>query len=279
MKHIYTFGGVPARRNVTVDCLRANKATGKKMTQVSAVTEDEARACEEMGIDMITISDTDYDAVRAGAPQTFITSSQSMCQYYEPQECLTAALKAAAKGADAIFTPRGMGIVELIANEGLAVQGHVGLVPRKSTLIGGLRTFGKTAEEAMKLLDWMRRYEDAGAMAVEVECVAVQALQAINHKTSLLTHSIGAGSGGDIIFSFMEDICGDVENPPRHAKAWGDVLSIRRQLAAERERALTGYRTDVQSGAFPDAEHTVGMLPGEEAKLHEALDRWRTLHQ
>ncbi len=278
MKNIYTYGGQPARRNLTVDCLRANKAAGKKMTQVSAVTEEEARACQEMGIDLITISDLDYDAVRAGAPDTFITSSQTMCQYFEPQECLTAAMKAAEKGADAIFTPRGMGIVELIANEGLAVQGHVGLVPRKSTLTGGLRTFGKTAEEAMKLLDWMRRYEDAGAAAVEVECVAVEALQAINSTTTLLTHSIGAGSGGDIIFSFMEDICGDVENPPRHAKAWGDVATIRKALAAERDKSLTGFRTDVQSGAFPDAAHTVGMLPGEAEKLSEALDRWTPLH-
>ncbi|UWQ91533.1 3-methyl-2-oxobutanoate hydroxymethyltransferase [Rhodobacteraceae bacterium M382] len=279
MKNIYTFGGQPARRNLTVACLRANKAAGVKMTQVSAVTEDEARACEEMGIDMITISDVDYDAVRRGAPQTFITSSQTMCQYYEPQECLTAALKSAEKGADAVFTPRGMGIVELIANEGLAVQGHVGLVPRKSTLTGGLKTYGKTAEEAMQLLEWMRRYEDAGAVAVEVECVAVEALAAINHKTTLVTHSIGAGSGGDIIFSFMEDICGDVENPPRHAKAWGDVGSIRKALAAERDKALTGYRTDVQSGVFPDADHTVSMLPGEADKLAEALHGWKTLHQ
>lgn len=279
MKRIYTYGGQPARRNLTVDCLRRNKAAGVKMTQVSAVTEEEARACAGMGIDMITISDLDYDAVRAGAPEIFITSSQTMCQYYEPQECLTAALKAAEKGADAIFTPRGMGIVELIANEGLAVQGHVGLVPRKSTLTGGLKTYGKTADEAMQLLDWMRRYEDAGAAAVEVECVAVEVLAALNHKTRLLTHSIGAGSGGDIIFSFMEDICGDVENPPRHAKAWGDVLSLRKQIAAERDRALQGFRDDVQFGAFPDAAHSVAMLPGEEAKLLEALDAWKPLHQ
>lgn len=279
MKRIYTYGGQPARRNLTVDCLRRNKAAGVKMTQVSAVTEEEARACADMGIDMITISDLDYDAVRSGAPEVFITSSQTMCQYYEPQECLTAALKAAEKGADAIFTPRGMGIVELIANEGLAVQGHVGLVPRKSTLTGGLKTYGKTAEEALQLLDWMRRYEDAGATAVEVECVAVEALAALNHKTRLLTHSIGAGSGGDIIFSFMEDICGDVENPPRHAKAWGDVLTLRKQIAAERGKALSGFRSDVQSGAFPDAAHSVAMLPGEEVKLLEALEAWKPLHQ
>ncbi len=279
MKSIYTYGGKPARRNLTISCLRANKAAGIKMTQVSAQTEEEARACEDMGIDMITIADVDYDAVRAGAPHTFITGSQTMCQYYEPQECLTHALKCAEKGADAIFTPRGMGIVELLANEGLAVQGHVGLVPRKSTWIGGLRTYGKTAEEAMELLKWMRRYEDAGAASVEVECVAVEALQAINHKTTLLTHSIGAGSGGDIIFSFMEDICGDVENPPRHAKAWGDMLSLRKAISAERNKSLDGFQADVKSGAFPDAAHTVGMVPGEHEKLMEALDKFHPVHR
>ena len=279
MKRIYTFGGQPVTRNLTVDCLRRNKAAGIKMTQVSAISQEEARACQEQGIDLITISDLDYDVVRAGAPNTFITASQTMCQYMEPQECLTAALRSAEKGADAIFTPRGMGIVELIANEGLTVQGHVGLVPRKSTLTGGLKTCGKTADEAMKLLDWMKRYEDAGAAAVEVECVAVEALEMINHRTTLLTHSIGAGSGGDIIFSFMEDICGDVENPPRHAKAWGDMRSIRTAITTERVKALTGFRKAVQAGTFPNPDYTISMLSGEQEKLAEALDRWAPTHQ
>ncbi|WP_166418015.1 3-methyl-2-oxobutanoate hydroxymethyltransferase [Cochlodiniinecator piscidefendens] len=279
MKHIYTYGGHPAKRNLTFACLQANKAAGQKMTQVSATSQEEAAACEALGIDMITISDLDIEAVRTGAPHTFVTGSQSMGQYYEPQACLTAAIKCAEKGADAIFTPRGMGIVELLANEGICVQGHVGLVPRKSTQLGGLRTIGKTADEALAILDHCRRYEDAGAKAVEIECVAVEALEAINPLTSLITHSIGAGSGGDIIFSFMEDICGDVENPPRHAKAWGDMLSIRQALADERLKALSGFQSDVKSGQFPDKAHTVSMPQSEHEKLLEALDKRHPFHQ
>lgn len=279
MKNIYTYGGRPARRNLTIDCLRRNKAAGIKMTQVSALNGDEAAACAGMGIDLITIADLDIEEVRAAAPETFVTGSQTMVQYMTEDEALAAAIRTAEKGADAIYTPRGLKTIERLAAEGLAVQGHVGLVPRKSTLIGGLRTFGKTAEEAMRLAEDFRRLEDAGAVAAEVECVAVEALQAIGPRTSIVTHSIGAGSGGDIIFSFMEDICGDVEDPPRHAKAWGDVGSIRKALKAERARALTGFRTDVQSGAFPDAAHTVGMAPGEHEKLLEALDKRQPLHQ
>jgi 3-methyl-2-oxobutanoate hydroxymethyltransferase len=279
MKNIYTYGGKPARRNLTIDCLRRNKAAGIKMTQVSALNGDEAAACATMGIDLITIADLDIEEVRAAAPETFVTGSQTMVQYMTEDEALAAAIKTAEKGADAIYTPRGLKTIERLAGEGLAVQGHVGLVPRKSTLIGGLRTFGKTAEEAIRLAEDFRRLEEAGAVAAEVECVAVEALQVIGPRTSIVTHSIGAGSGGDIIFSFMEDICGDVENPPRHAKAWGDVGSIRKALKAERAKALTGFRTDVQSGAFPDAAHTVGMAPGEQEKLLEALDKRQPLHQ
>ncbi|KIC12838.1 hypothetical protein RA19_00035 [Leisingera sp. ANG-M1] len=278
MKNVYTYGGQPARRNLTVSCIQANKAAGVKMTQVDAQTEEEAATLEALGIDLITIADVDIEAIRRGAPNTFVTGSQTMVQYATEDEALRAAIRVAERGADAIYTPRGLKTVERLTAEGLCVQGHLGLVPRLSTRVGGLRTIGKTAEEAMRLFQDFKRLEDAGAYAAEVECVAVEALQEINKRTSLVTHSIGAGSGGDIIFSFMMDICGDVENPPRHAKAWADMLSVRKALAAEREKGLTGFRDEVKAGTFPDAAHTVAMSGGEHEKLREALDKWTPVH-
>ena len=118
----------------------------------------------------------------------------------------------------------------MLANEGLAVQGHVGMVPSSSTKFGGLRTVGKTAEEAMKVLDDLRRLEDAGAFGAEVECVAEDAVEEISKHTPLVLNSLGAGSSGDVIFLFFEDICGETGNPPgrlpKHAKSWGDGASI-----------------------------------------------------
>ena len=51
--------------------------------------------------------------------------------------------------------------------------------------------------------------EDVGVFAVEAECVAEEILQAINDKTSIVTCSLGSGSGGDVIMSFVADICGE----------------------------------------------------------------------
>ncbi|WP_420547505.1 3-methyl-2-oxobutanoate hydroxymethyltransferase [Curvivirga sp.] len=279
MKNIYTYGGQPAKRNLTVACMQANKAAGIKMTQVSAANLEEAEVLERLGIDMITIADVDIVAVRQAAPTTFVTGSQTMVQYMNEDEALAAAIKCAEQGADAIYTPRGLKTVERLSAEGLCVQGHLGLVPRLSTRVGGLRIIGKTADEAMRLFEDFKRLEDAGAVAAEVECVATEALVEINKKTSLVTHSIGAGSGGDIIFSFMEDICGDVESPPRHAKAWADMLTIRKALSAEREKGLTGFRDAVKDGSFPDKAHSVAMPQQEHEKFCELLDKWSPLHQ
>ena len=119
----------------------------------------------------------------------------------------------------------------------------------------------------------MRRLEDAGAYGCEVECVAEDALQEISKHTSLVTNSIGAGAGGDVIFLFFTDICGETEDPPRHARAWGDGLTIKRQLAAERRKAVRGFQTDVMNGNFPGPAHSVQMSTGEKQRLLEALDK------
>ena len=279
MRKIYTYGGRPATRNLTVADLQTNKAAGIKMTQVSALNGEEAAACAAAGIDMITIADVDIVEVRSAAPATFVTGSQTMVQYVTEDEALGAAIRCAEQGADAIYTPRGLKTVERLAGEGLAVQGHLGLVPRLSTRVGGLRIVGKTADEAMRLWEDFRRLEDAGAVAAEVECVAVEALVEIGKRSGLVTHSIGAGSGGDIIFSFMEDICGDVKNPPRHAKAWADLRSLRRAMAAERMKGLAGFRDEVMAGSFPHEPYQVPMTPGEHEKFCEALDNWQPVHR
>ena len=274
---IYTYGGKPARRNFTVADMIALKGTAR-LCQTCPATEEEAAACEAVGIDVLNTSDADLPAVRAGAPETFTIADLPMTAHRTPDDILRAAVNAAEIGADAVYTPRSLRMVEMLAREGLAVQGHLGLVPRLSTRRGGLRIVGKTADEAIELAEDFRRLEDAGAYAAEVECVAAEALAAINPMTTLVTHSIGAGSAGDVIFMFLVDICGESDRPPGHAKAFADLSSIRAHLAVERRRALSDYRHAVMDGSYPDATTSVSMLPDEHERLLEALDARRIFH-
>ena len=270
-RRIYTYGGRPARRNYTVADMIALKGR-TKLCQTCPATEEEAAACAAAGIDVLNTSDADLPAVRAGAPETFTIADLPMTAHPTPEDILRAAVRAGEAGADAVYTPRSLATVEMLAKEGLAVQGHLGLVPRLSTQRGGLRIVGKTAAEAMELAGDFRRLEDAGAYAAEVECVATEALAEIGPRSRLVTHSIGAGCAGDVIFMFLVDICGESERPPVHARAFADLRSIRAHLAGERLRALGEYRTAVMDASYPDAATSVPMLPNEHDKLREALD-------
>jgi 3-methyl-2-oxobutanoate hydroxymethyltransferase len=273
MKRIFTYGHAQELRNLTVADKIANKAAGRKMTQVTARNAEEASIIAGQGIDMIITGSDWFADVRRGAPNTFITAALFAGRFVTKDEILRGAIEASMQGADSILTPRSMEVVEMLAREGMCVQGHVGMVPSTASRHGGMRTLGKTAAEALAILDDMRRLHDAGAYGCEVECVAADALAAISRHSPLVTNSIGAGPAGDVIFLFFEDICGEAENPPRHAMAWGDGAAIRRQLEAERRRAVAGFRDAVQSGAFPDAAHSVQMLPAEMDRLLEALDK------
>lgn len=273
MKRIYTYGHSLEERNLTIADMRTNKVAGRKMTQVTAQNAEEAAIIADQDIDMIITGSDWYADVRRGAPSTFITAALFAGRYITNEEILAGAIDAAMKGADSVLTPRSLDVVEMIANQGIAVQGHVGMVPSKSIQLGGMRTVGKTAEEAIAVLDDMRRLEDAGAFGCEVECVAEDALEVISKHTSLITNSIGAGPSGDVIFLFFEDICGETENPPRHAQSWGDGASIRKQLDQERRKAVKGFKEAVASGTYPASNHTVSMKPDEKDKLLEALDK------
>lgn len=279
MKQIYTFGGQPAQRNLTLPDMRAAKAAGLKLSQANALEVAEAAAVAASGVDMMSVTSLRYDEARAVAPHIYTIATIGAPHIVTAEEVLREAFRVAIAGADAIYTIRSLKIVEMLAREGLSVQGHAGLVPRKSVATGGLRAMGKTAEEALSILLDIRRLEDAGAVAVEVECVASEAMTEINRLTPLITHTIGSGSGGDVIFLFTADITGDNPSPARHARAFGDVLSLRRAMAHERQRALSAYADAVRKGTFPDQGVSVGMAKGEHDRLRDMLDRLRPVHQ
>ena len=274
MKRIYTFGHEQVERNITVGDMIKNKQKNIKMTQVTAGNAEEAEIIASQDIDMIITGSDWYEDVRRGAPNTFITAALFAGRFITNEEILRGAFEVMMKGADSVLTPRSFDVVEMLAKEGMQVQGHVGMVPSMATKYGGIRTVGKTADEAIGILKDMKRLEDAGAFGAEVECVAEDALNEIKKHTSLVINSLGSGSGGDVMFLFFEDICGETAGikMPRHAKSWGDGQKIKDKLNEERSKAIKGFKDDVDSGNFPNSNHTVDMLPGEKDVLLEKLD-------
>ena len=273
MKEIYTFGRKPAQRNYTIDDLQALKGSGRRLTMCNPANEVEIRACVDAGIDLLTVWDNQMEQAREIAPTHFMGTAMTWGQYATPEEILRAAIHCMEQGADMYYTLRSFDIVEMLAKEGIPVQGHMGLVPSVSIWSGGLRAFGRTAEEALQIYRTFKRYEDAGCFAVEIECVAEQTLRHLNDKTSIVTFSLGSGNAGDAIFLFVSDICGESVNPPRHAHAFGDLAPLHAEIYRQRVVALQAFHAEVTALNFPYAPQSIDMHPGEEEKLLEALDR------
>ncbi|MGA1478588.1 MAG: 3-methyl-2-oxobutanoate hydroxymethyltransferase [Candidatus Actinomarina sp.] len=274
MKRVYTFGHEQVERNLTVADMIENKKNNVKMTQVTAANQEEAEILSETNIDMIITGSDWYQDVRKGAPNTFITAALFAGRFITHEEILRGAFDAVMAGADSVLTPRSFEVVEMLAKEGMQVQGHVGMVPSMATKYGGIRTVGKTADEAIEILKDLKRLESAGAFGAEVECVAEDALHEIKKHTNLVLNSLGSGSGGDVIFLFFEDICGETTSikKPRHAKSYGNGQKIKLDLRNERLKSVSLFKEDVNSSTFPSTEYTVTMNEGEKEILLERLD-------
>ncbi len=258
-ERIFDWGARPAERLVTVASLRAGKGHPARHAQVTADTAEEAQAAEAAGIEMVVCRAANVSLVRRGSARVFVTAALGFAEAVQGEEVLRVAIKALTDGADAVLLSRRLAVVELLAAEDIPVMGHLGFVPRKSTWVGRTRGVGKTVEEAVSLWKRFRSLEDAGAFAVEAELVAAPLLEAITRDTSLITVSLGSGPGGDVVFLFASDICGDSDHLPRHARAWGSVAALRRQLVEERRRAFTSFRQEVLEGTFPSARENVAL--------------------
>lgn len=271
MKNIYTFGRKPAQRNYTVADLIALKGSGKRLTMCNPANESEFRACVDAGIDLLTVWDDHLEMARDIAPTHFAGTAMNWGQFATKDEILRHAIECMEAGADMYFTNRSFEVVEMLAKESIPVQVHMGLVPSLSHWSGGLRAFGRTADEAMEIYRTFKRYEEAGAFACEIECVAEDTLRMLNDKTSIVTISLGSGNAGDVIFLFMADICGEADNPPRHAHAFRDLGRLHRQMYQERVEALQEFQAAVTAHEFPRKENAVFLRDVEKEKLEEVL--------
>ena len=256
MPRILDYRGREADRTVTVADIVALKSQGKQLAQVTASTAAEAAAAESAGIEMVVCMSDFVPAVRAGSQRVFLTAAIDFSGAVTTDDLLRDALTALGNGADAVITARGLDGVRRLAHEDIPVMGHLGFVPKKSTLLGGVRAVGRTAPEALALWRKFQELEEAGAFAVECELIPAEVMREINARTGLATISLGSGPHADVQFLFTSDICGESERIPRHARAYADLAALHRQIETTRVRALSAFRDDVANGGFPSATET-----------------------
>ena len=255
-KKVFSMTGELGLRNYTVRDIIDLKGE-KQLTQTLPFFPNEAKAAEDAGIDLMNTRFNYFKQetaieIRKSASKTFMSFVIPLLSVPTKDDALKHSYKAMELGADGIIFQGSLNHIEALSNAGIPVQGHIGLVPRKSTWTGGIRAVGKTIDEAKALFQNLKDLENAGAWAVECEVIPSRLMRELSSRTSLVTISIGSGNGGDVQFLFAEDILGASEGPfPRHSKQYCNLFKEYQRIQKIRVNAFKDFIDDVNSDNFP----------------------------
>ena len=248
----------------TVADIRALKGK-RKLSMLFVDTPEEAAAAAAAGIDMLSIIDPVWTPeMREAAGDCFVQVGLLYGQLVTQEDYLRAAHRVMQIGGDCVYCASSFGTIKAIADDGIPVVSHVGLIPSKATWTGGFKAVGKTAQSAMQVYEHVKALEEIGVFGVELEVVPDRVALEISKRTNLVLLGMGAGPYADAQYLFAEDVLGYTRgHKPRHAKTYRDFRSEMDRLQAERIAAFSEFKADVDTGAYPAPEHSVTIKDDE----------------
>jgi 3-methyl-2-oxobutanoate hydroxymethyltransferase len=280
------------RTKLTALDIRERKG-GAKLTMVSLYDYPFARLAEDAGLDIIlvgdslgmvvqghdstvpvTLEDVIYHsrAVRRGAPRTHIVADLPFLTYHlEDATTVRNAGRLLQEGAaDSVKLEGGQEVASRVAalvRAGIPVMGHIGLTPQSAGALGGFKVQGRDAASARKILADAEAITAGGAYAMVVEVIPSELGAMITERVNVPTIGIGAGPSCDGQVLVAHDMLGLQE------RIIGRFAKIYAHVGDDIRQAFSAYASEVQSGVFPDAEHSYGMSPDLLATLRETGKR------
>jgi len=275
------------QEKVTIGKLQQMKASGQKITMMTAYDYPMARLVDESGIDTILVGDSlamvvlGYEstvpatmdemlhhckAVSRGAKRSFIIGDMPFMSYHLSSE---QAIENAGRfikeaGCDGVKLEGGSDmapVVKAVVKAGIPVCAHIGLTPQTATMLSGFKVQGKDAESARDLVESAKDLEAAGAFMIVMECIPDLLAEKITEALSIPTIGIGAGKDCDGQVLVFHDLVGLFERfTPKFVKQYINLSPMIKE-------ALVQYRTEVEEGSFPGPEHSFSMKKEEADKI------------
>jgi len=194
------------------------------------------------------------NAVCNGAKNTFVICDMPFGSYTNENDALKNAIRVYQESpADAVKIEGGKDkaqLVKKLTDNGIAVCGHIGLLPQSVRGEGGYIVRGKTPHDIEALIEDAEAIEDAGAFCIVVEGVKAEAAALISQAVAVPVIGIGAGSGTDGQVLVFSDMLGLFEAfTPKFVKKYMDGASLVKE-------AVSSYKNEVETKTFPAQEHT-----------------------
>ena len=268
----------PAREKRTITEIRESKITGEKMVYMSVPDYTSAQWGEMAGIDVAVVGDSlamiahghantipatmdmmvlHSQAVRRGAPNTFVLGCMPYQSYNTPDRALVNATRFMQDaGCDAVKPQGGKSqahILRALVDAGIPTASHIGLTPHTVAMFGGFKIQGRTPEAAMKILEDALAIQDAGCFMLEFEAVPGKIAKLISEQLEIPTIGIGAGVGTDGQILLGYDLLGVFTDfKPKFTKRYAKLTEVA-------VNGIQQYVKEVKEGSFPDDDHTYGV--------------------
>jgi 3-methyl-2-oxobutanoate hydroxymethyltransferase len=278
---------------VSLPRLAEMKANGEPIVMVTAYDYPSATVAEEAGVDIVLVGDTAAMVV-LGYPGTESVSMEEMIVLGKavrrglrtplmvgdmPMGSYESSSELAVQNAQRLVKETGCQVVKLeaggisveraraIVRSGIPVMGHVGLTPQTATALGGYKTQGKTARDAIQLCEDALALQSVGCFAIVFEAVPAAITEAIVAKLEIPSIGIGAGpatSGQVLVF---HDLLGITTG--HMAKFVKRYANVHETMVEAVER----YGDEVRSRHFPEPDHVYGVEPAELDEFRRYLDQ------
>ncbi|MFZ5374472.1 MAG: 3-methyl-2-oxobutanoate hydroxymethyltransferase [Campylobacterota bacterium] len=192
-------------------------------------------------------------AVCKGAPDAFVITDMPFGSYTDNATALANAIRVYRETpADAVKIEGGADKADLVrhlTSNGIAVCGHIGLLPQAVRAEGGYKVKGKSEEDARALIEDARAIEAAGAFILVIEGVKADVAARVAQSVRIPVIGIGAGNGVDGQVLVFSDMLGFYEPfVPKFVKQYHNG-------AAAVKEAADRYAAEVRSRAFPDENY------------------------
>ena len=132
-------------------------------------------------------------------------------------------------------------IIKHLANKGIPVVGHIGLLPQSSTKY---KLKGKNLVQKNKILEDATTISKSGVFAIVVECVVEDLAKIITKSVSVPTIGIGASKYCDGQILVIDDMLGLSNFSPKFVKQYSNLRKIIK-------KCIKSYAIDVKRRKFP----------------------------
>jgi 3-methyl-2-oxobutanoate hydroxymethyltransferase len=260
----------------TVQDFFKKKASGEKITLLTAYDYPFARIVDEAGIDAILVGDSlamvvqgientmpvtmdemvyHVKMVSRGAQRAMVIADMPYMSYQisVKDAVMNAGRFIKEAGAQAVKVEGGSEIVEEIramTKAEIPVMAHIGLTPQSIHRMGGYKMQGRTKEAAEKLVEEALVVQEAGAFSLVLEAIPLSLAQKITSGLEIPTIGIGAGPHCDGQVLVLHDVIGLFERfVPRFVKRYVNL----KETALS---AIKQYKDEVEKGVFPSQEYS-----------------------